>query len=105
MTQPSNTPSPYPSYPYPPSPYQLPAPTVWTGQFDPAGLLRPARRAAILMFVLGAIISLFAMCNIASSLVQSPAEALEAQRKLLGEQAQAPLPISPQALQRIATIV
>lgn len=78
----SQYPPPYSQPPYPQQPYP--------GQFDyyqPHGsdLLAPARRAAILMFVLGGLLAVLGACNSISALVINPTEAFEKQSQLLND--------------------
>src|SRR4051812_14526275 len=102
--QPQSSQSPYaPPYAYGyVSPYQVPAAGRYGAPFDPVGLLRPARRAAVLMFVLGGIVGVLGMCNIAGAILQSPAEILENQRRMFGDQGAPPMPISAQGFRNLA---
>jgi hypothetical protein len=68
-------PAPYP--PQQPQPHQT-APYTYGGQpgyaFHTLGtdVLKPARRAALLMIVLGALVTLFGLCNAVTAMVMSP---------------------------------
>ena len=88
---------PYPSSP----PYQAPGYAAYGGYgYYPqqADYLAVARKAGILMFVIGGLVLLAGTCNMLSAFVSSPNEVLESQKRMIGES-----PLDPQTM-RVATI-
>ena len=76
----------YPSpYSPPPSPYAPPQPPIDFSSYQPGGdLLGPARRAGILLIVIGALVAMFGTCNLAGAIVIGPEEMAQQQAELRG---------------------
>ncbi|MGB7160360.1 MAG: hypothetical protein WBD40_19990 [Tepidisphaeraceae bacterium] len=95
----SQYPSPPPYSPPPQQPgygYDF---SYYQPQQDP---LAPARRASIMMFVLGGLMALFGACNLISSLVMPADQVLAQQESLLGGQ---PSPMSAEAIQALSAFM
>lgn len=99
MTQPQ---SPYPYPPYP-SPYAPPQAGTYFG--DPGDtILAPARRAAMLMFVLGGLIMLLGICNGAQALVVGAEEFAKVNERF-SVPGGPPTPFSPETLRTMSLVM
>jgi hypothetical protein len=104
----SQYPSPYPA-PGAPQPQQVPA-APYGYNFDyyqpygqPTGdPLGPARRAGMLMYVLGGLLAVVGACNGVSSLATSPQQILQQQAEFMPAGQQSPL--SPEATRTMAVV-
>jgi hypothetical protein len=89
---------------YPPSPYSYPMPyqTPAGYSYDPFGQhLGPARRAGILMIILGALVAVYAACN-AIAMFAVPADQLMRNNPMMTKEA---AQISPDVLKTTGVIV
>jgi hypothetical protein len=88
-------------YPQFPSPYQAPPYAIHTPAYDPTSpLLAPARRAGLLMIILGSALAVYSLCNGVSALVL-PADKLLEANPLARSDANV---VSPQTLKTVGVV-
>jgi hypothetical protein len=86
-----------------PSPYSLPPPPDFGAYHQAADVLAPARRAGVMLFVIGGLFAAFALCNGGYALVVSPEEIRRSMELMQSAGAQ-PSPFTPETLRTINVV-